>query len=404
MSSVAEINTNLKSVIIESVDSQREKYIAASHSIHQRPEIGNEEFFASKLLSDILEEEGFTVERAVAGHETAFLARKKSEKAGPAIAFLAEYDALPGIGHACGHNIIGTTSVGAAIALSKVLDTTGGEVVVLGTPAEEGGPNGSAKGSFVKHGLLKGIDAAMMIHPANSTRVTSTSLAVDPLDFEYHGVPAHAAASPHEGVNALDAVIQLFNGINALRQQLKDEVRIHGIITHGGDAPNIIPEYAKARFFIRAATRAHLDEVTKKVKAVAEGAALAAGAQLKVIAFQNEVDNLLLNKSFDHVFKGVIEELGETVDLNDREGLGSTDAGNISQVVPTIHPFIKIGPDNLVGHTVPFREAAASPQGDEALIKGAKALALTGLELLTDHQTLSAIKEEFLERKLQQEG
>ncbi|MGF2618312.1 M20 family metallopeptidase [Rossellomorea vietnamensis] len=404
MSSVAEINTNLKSVIIESVDSQREKYIAASHSIHQRPEIGNEEFFASKLLSDILEEEGFTVERAVAGHETAFLARKKSEKAGPAIAFLAEYDALPGIGHACGHNIIGTTSVGAAIALSKVLDTTGGEVVVLGTPAEEGGPNGSAKGSFVKHGLLKGIDAAMMIHPANSTRVTSTSLAVDPLDFEYHGVPAHAAASPHEGVNALDAVIQLFNGINALRQQLKDEVRIHGIITHGGDAPNIIPEYAKARFFIRAATRAHLDEVTKKVKAVAEGAALAAGAQLKVIAFQNEVDNLLLNKSFDHVFKGVIEEFGETVDLNDREGLGSTDAGNISQVVPTIHPFIKIGPDNLVGHTVPFREAAASPQGDEALIKGAKALALTGLELLKDHQTLSAIKEEFLERKLQQEG
>ncbi|MGD6966492.1 M20 family metallopeptidase [Rossellomorea vietnamensis] len=404
MTSAAEINTNLKNVIIENVDSQREKYISTSHSIHQRPEIGNEEFFASKLLSDILEEEGFTVERAVAGHETAFLARKKSEKAGPAIAFLAEYDALPGIGHACGHNIIGTTSVGAAIALSKVLDTTGGEVVVLGTPAEEGGPNGSAKGSFVKHGLLKGIDAAMMIHPANSTRVTSTSLAVDPLDFEYHGVPAHAAASPHEGVNALDAVIQLFNGINALRQQLKDEVRIHGIITHGGDAPNIIPEYAKARFFIRAATRAHLDEVTEKVKAVAEGAALATGAKLKVIAFQNEVDNLLLNKSFDHVFKGVIEEFGETVDLNDREGLGSTDAGNISQVVPTIHPFIKIGPDNLVGHTVPFREAAASPQGDEALIKGAKALALTGLELLTDHQTLSAIKEEFLDRKLEQEG
>ncbi|MGD7022950.1 M20 family metallopeptidase [Rossellomorea vietnamensis] len=404
MTSVAEINTNLKNVIIENVDSQREKYISTSHSIHQKPEIGNEEFFASKLLSDILEEEGFEVERAVAGHETAFLARKKSEKAGPAIAFLAEYDALPGIGHACGHNIIGTTSVGAAIALSKVLDTTGGEVVVLGTPAEEGGPNGSAKGSFVKHGLLKGIDAAMMIHPANSTRVTSTSLAVDPLDFEYHGVPAHAAASPHEGVNALDAVIQLFNGINALRQQLKDEVRIHGIITHGGDAPNIIPEYAKARFFIRAATRAHLDEVTKKVKAVAEGAALATGAQLKVIAFQNEVDNLLLNKSFDHVFKSVIEEFGETVDLNDREGLGSTDAGNISQVVPTIHPFIKIGPDNLVGHTVPFREAAASPQGDEALIKGAKALALTGLELLTDHQKLSAVKEEFLERKLEQEG
>jgi amidohydrolase len=404
MTSVVEINTKLKSVITENVESQREKYISTSHSIHEKPEIGNEEFFASKLLSSILEEEGFAVERAVAGHETSFLARKKSGTPGPVIAFLAEYDALPGLGHACGHNIIGTTSVGAAIALSKVLDTTGGEVVVLGTPAEEGGPNGSAKGSFVKHGLLKGVDAAMMVHPANSTRVTSTSLAVDPLDFEYRGVPAHAAASPHEGVNALDAVIQLFNGINALRQQLTDDVRIHGIITHGGDAPNIIPEYAKARFFIRAATRANLDEVTKKVKAVAEGAALATGAELNVIAFQNEVDNLLLNKTFDGVFKRAIEEFGETVDLNDREGLGSTDAGNISQVVPTIHPFIKIGPDNLVGHTVPFREAAASPQGDEALIKGAKALALTGLELLTDHQLLSAVKEEFLERKLEQEG
>lgn len=404
MSSVTEVHTELTNVIIESVESQREKYISTSHSIHQKPEIGNEEFFASKLLSDILEEEGFVVERAVAGHETSFLARKKSGTPGPVIAYLAEYDALPGLGHACGHNIIGTTSVGAAIALSKVLDTTGGEVVILGTPAEEGGPNGSAKGSFVKHGLLNGVDAAMMVHPANSTRVTSTSLAVDPLDFEYRGVPAHAAASPHEGVNALDAVIQLFNGINALRQQLPDDVRIHGIITHGGDAPNIIPEYAKARFFIRAASRSALNEVTKKVKAVAEGAALATGAELNVIAFQNEVDNLLLNKTFDRVFIEAIEQFGETVDLNDREGLGSTDAGNISQVVPTIHPFIKIGPENLVGHTVPFREAAASPQGDEALIKGAKALALTGLKLLTDHQLLSAIKEELLERKQEQAG
>ncbi|WP_053219267.1 M20 family metallopeptidase [Virgibacillus senegalensis] len=404
MTSVVETNAPLKTVITENIESQREKYIATSHSIHQKPEVGNEEYFASKLLSNILEEQGFDVERAVAGHETSFLARKKSDIPGPVIAFLAEYDALPGIGHACGHNIIGTTSVGAAIALSKVLDSTGGEVVVLGTPAEEGGPNGSAKGSFVKHDLLQGIDAAMMVHPANATRVTSTSLAVDPLDFEYRGVPAHAAASPHEGVNALDAVIQLFNGINALRQQLKEDVKIHGIITHGGEAPNIIPEYAKARFFIRADTRAHLNEVTKKVKAVAEGAALATGTELNVIAFQNQVDNLLLNKTFDRVFKVAVEQFGETVDLNDRDGLGSTDAGNISQVVPTIHPYIKIGPDNLVAHTVPFREAAASSQGDEALLKGAKALALTGLELLTDHRLLSSIKEEFEERKREQEG
>lgn len=391
--------SELKEAIKKNVEGNKELYLSASHQIHATPEIGNEEFFASGLLSGILEKEGYEVERAVAGHETAFLARKKSDKPGPSIAFLAEYDALPGLGHGCGHNIIGTTSVAAAIALSKVIDETGGEAVVFGTPAEEGGPNGSAKGSFVKHGLLEGIDAALMVHPSNHTRLTSSSLAVDPLDFEFIGKPAHAAASPEEGINALDAVIQLFNGINALRQQLKDDVRIHGIITHGGDAPNIIPEYAKARFFIRATTRASLNEVTRKVKAVAEGAALATGAKLNVIAFQNEVDNLLLNKTYDQVFKEVIEDLGETVVEGDRDGIGSTDAGNISQVVPTIHPYIKIGADDLVAHTVPFREAAASVKGDEALITGAKGLALTAFQLVTDQELLKSIKQEFLERK-----
>ncbi|RHW42696.1 M20 family peptidase [Neobacillus notoginsengisoli] len=399
MTAPAKPLTELKNTILENIEAKRELYIATSQAIHARPEIGNEEFFASAQHIKLLQEEGFEVEKAVAGHETSFLARKKSGKPGPSFAFLAEYDALPGLGHACGHNIIGTTSVAAAIALSKVIDETGGEAVVFGTPAEEGGPNGSAKGSFVKHGLVEGIDAALMIHPSGETRLTSTSLAVDPLDFEFFGKPAHASASPHEGVNALDAVIQLFNGINALRQQLTDDVRIHGIITHGGDAPNIIPEYTKARFYIRAATRSGLNEVTRRVKAIAEGAALATGAELNVIAFQNEVDNLLLNKTYDAVFKEVIEELGETVASGDRPGLGSTDAGNISHVVPTIHPYIKIGSADLVAHTVEFREAAASQEGDQALITGAKGLALTALKLVTNPELLEAIKEEFAERR-----
>ncbi|WP_316571505.1 M20 family metallopeptidase [Neobacillus sp. YIM B06451] len=399
MAAPAKSITDLKNAIIENIEKKRDIYIATSQAIHARPEIGNQEFFASSQLVKLLQEEDFEVEKAVAGHETSFLARKKSAKPGPSIAFLAEYDALPGLGHACGHNIIGTTSVAAAIALSKVIDETGGEAVVFGTPAEEGGPNGSAKASFVKHGLVKGIDAALMIHPYGETRLSSTSLAVDPLDFEFFGKPAHAAVSPHEGINALDAVIQLFNGINALRQQLTDDVRIHGIITHGGDAPNIIPEYAKARFYIRAATRSGLNEVTRRVKAIAEGAALATGARLNVIAFQNEVDNLLLNKKFDAVFKEVIEELGETVASGGRSGLASTDAGNISHVVPSIHPYIKIGPADLVAHTVEFREAAASPQGDQAIITGAKGLALTALRLVTDPEVLAAIKDEFTERQ-----
>ena len=395
------LNASLVEKIKENIDQNKELYISTSHKIHANPEIGNEEFFASSLLTEILENEGFSVTKAVAGHETSFIARKKSNKPGPSIAFLAEYDALPGLGHACGHNIIGTMSTAAAIALSKVLDEVGGEAVVLGTPAEEGGPNGSAKGSFVKHGLLEGIDAAMMIHPNGKTSLTVPSLAVDPLDFEFFGKSAHAAASPHEGINALDAVIQLFNGINALRQHVTDDVRIHGIITHGGDAPNIVPEYAKARFFIRAATRNRLNEVTKRVKAIAEGAALTTGAKVKITAFQNEVDNLLLNDRFNNIYREVIEELGENVHLQ-KEGIGSTDAGNISQVVPTIHPYIKIGPDHLVAHTDEFREAAASERGDYALITGAKALALTALRLIVEPDTLEEIKEEFKQRKAEE--
>lgn len=391
---------SLSQSIIHNVEKSKNKYVNISHNIHEKPEIGNMEFFASNLLSNTLESAGFTVERSVAGHETSFIARKVSKKSeGPVIGYLAEYDALPNLGHGCGHNIIGTTSVAAAIALSTVIDDIGGEIVVLGTPAEEGGENGSAKGSFVKHGLIKGIDACMMIHPSNRTSITGTSLAVDPLDFEFIGKPAHAAACPEQGINALDAVIQLFNGINAYRQHITSDVRIHGIITHGGDAPNIIPEYAKARFFIRAATREACDLVTNRVIDIAEGAALAAGAKLNVIAFQNKVDNLLLNRKFDSIFIGSMKYLGIDIDTDIDKGLGSTDAGNISQVVPTIHPYIKIGPDNLVGHTAEFCAAAKSEEGDEALILGAKALALTGLTLLTDKKKLNDIKQEFLRCK-----
>ncbi|ASN04904.1 M20 family metallopeptidase [Virgibacillus necropolis] len=398
MTVVTQSLEKIKQRIIENVEENRDQYIKTSHAIHDRPEIGNEEFFASELLTDTLGKEGFTVEKGVAGHETAFLAKRKGEKEGLRIGFLAEYDALPGIGHACGHNIIGTTSVAAAIALSKVIDEVGGELVVLGTPAEEGGPNGSAKGSFVKAGLLDDIDAAIMLHPGNETNLTGPSLAVDPLDFEFFGKPAHASVQPDKGINALDGVIQLFNGINALRQHLPSDVRIHGIIPNGGDAPNIVPEYAKARFFIRAATRSVLNEVTEKVSAIANGAALATGATVKINSFQNEVDNFVINRNFDNVFKDVAESLGEIVNTEEREGLGSTDAGNVSQVVPTIHPHIKIGSSDLVGHTVEFREAARSEKGDQALIVGAEAIALTVLELLTNRLTYDEIYQEFKEQ------
>ncbi|MBO1910517.1 M20 family metallopeptidase, partial [Microvirga sp. 3-52] len=293
----------------------------------------NKEVFASAKHVAILENAGFKVTTAVAGHETSFYAVKDSGKEGPTVAYLAEYDALPGLGHACGHNIIGTTSVAAGIALAEALPETGGRVVVLGTPAEEGGPNGSAKGSFVKHGYLKDVDVALMIHPSGKTATTGESLAVDPLDFHFFGKPAHASGSPHHGINALDAVIQLFNGINALRQQLPSDVRIHGIITHGGDAPNIIPEYASARFYIRAASWKKTVEVSDKVRNIAEGAALATGATVKIERFQNEVKDLVLNAVLDQVLVEELSALGEVVHTEKREGKGSTDAGNISYEV-----------------------------------------------------------------------
>ncbi|WP_342539343.1 M20 family metallopeptidase [Sporosarcina sp. FSL K6-1540] len=382
-------------ILFHSIEQNHDLYIQTSQEIHANPEIGNEEVYASAKHVALLEDAGFEVKTAVAGHETSFYAVKDSGKEGPTIAYLAEYDALPGLGHACGHNIIGTTSVAAGIALAEALPDTGGRVVVLGTPAEEGGPNGSAKGSFVRHGYLKDVDVALMIHPSGKTATTGESLAVDPLDFHFYGKPAHASGSPEQGINALDAVIQLFNGINALRQQLPSEVRIHGIITHGGDAPNIIPEYASARFYIRAESWQKTVETSDKVRNIAEGAALATGATVKIERFQNEVKDLVLNSVLDETLHVELETLGEVVHTEKRKGKGSTDAGNISYVVPTAHPYIKIGPDDLIAHTVEFREAAKSELGNQALITGAKALASTGYRLLTDAELLHRVKEEF---------
>ncbi|KAB7667779.1 M20 family metallopeptidase [Bacillus sp. B1-b2] len=387
--------TNLLDSIQLSIENKKEVYIQTSQAIHAKPEIGNQEFFASKTLVNLLESEGFKVDKAVAGHETSFYAVKDSGISGPTIAFLAEYDALPGLGHACGHNIIGTTSVAAGIALAEALPQTGGRVVVLGTPAEEGGPNGSAKGSFVKHGYLKDVDVALMLHPSGKTSLTSETLAVDPLDFHFYGKAAHAAGSPEKGINALDAVIQLFVGISTLRQQLPSDVRIHGIITHGGDAPNIIPEYASARFYIRASSWKKTEEVSTKVRSIAEGAALATGSTVKVERFQNEVKDFVINPVLDNVLKEELQAIGEDVFVEKSTGKGSTDAGNISYEVPTAHGHIKIGPDDLIAHTNEFREAAQSEVGNQAIINGAKAIAAVGYRLLSDSLLLHKINKAF---------
>ena len=398
--SISELENRLE----QSIDQHRDDYIAIAKDIHAHPETGNNEYYANGLLTALLEKHGFTVTSNVAGHETAFYAVKESGRPGPTIAFLAEYDALIDIGHACGHNIIGVTSIAAAVALSETLDKTGGKVVVLGTPAEEGGlrgkggPNGNVKARFVEHGYLEDVDAALMVHPAGKTRLSGPSLANNHLYFHFYGKPSHAGSSPHKGVNALDALVLLYNGISVLRQQLPDGTRVHGIITNGGQAPNVIPEYASAHYYIRARTREEVIALEPRLRAIADGVALATGTTVK-IEHQVGPRDFNINHTLNSVLLEEFTAAGEQVELREKEGLGSTDAGDISHAVPTAHPYIKIGPDDLIGHTVPFREAANSPEGYAALVTGARVLARTGLRLLTDAALLQKTKDEFVGRQ-----
>lgn len=370
-----------KQKILDFIENNKYDYVEISHRIHERPELGNEEIFASRTLIDKLKENDFDIETDIAGHATGFIATYDSGQEGPVIGYLAEYDALPGLGHACGHNIIGTASVLAGSALKQVIDRIGGKVVVLGCPAEEGGENGSAKASYVKAGIIDDIDIALMIHPGNATYPTIDTLAVDVLDIKFYGKSAHASENADEALNALDAMISYFNGVAQLRQHIKKSQRVHGVILDGGKAANIIPDFTHARFYTRATTRKELDILTEKVNQIARGAAIQTGCDYEFGPIQNGVNEFIKTPKLDELFEKYALEVGEDVSHDDF-GFGSTDTGNVSHIVPTIHPHVKIGSRNLVGHTHRFREAAASVHGDQALIHGAKIIALMGLELI----------------------
>ncbi|AVP35504.1 M20 family peptidase [Staphylococcus felis] len=382
---------SVRQQILDYIDNHRLSYLDMSHQIHERPEIGNEEIFASRLLIDHLKENGFKVKKDIAGHSTGFIAEYQSEKDGATISYLAEYDALPGLGHACGHNIIGTASVLAGIALKQVVDDIGGSVVVFGCPAEEGGENGSAKASYVKEGIIDDVDVALMIHPGNETYPTIPTLAVDVLDIKFFGKSAHASENADEARNALDAMLSFFNGVAQIRQHIRKSERVHGVILDGGRAANIIPDFTHARFYTRASTRKELDILTERVHQIAKGAAIQTGCNYEFGPIQNGVNEFLRTPELDALFERHAVELGEEVSHDDF-GFGSTDTGNVSHVVPTIHPHIKIGPRSLVGHTHRFREAAVSPMGDKALVKGAKIIALMGATLIQDENLLKSIQ------------
>lgn len=388
-----DITTTIKAFIAERLA----EYQALALDIHDHPEVSNYEFYSAEALVTQLKKEGFAVEQDVAGHRTGFDARYAGAKPGPTLAFLAEYDALPGIGHACGHNLFGTYSVLAASSLKQVIDEVGGEIRIYGTPGEEGGENGSAKGSFVKHGYFEDVDAALCIHPGYRYQKTSASLANDPVDIKFHGRASHAAGAPEAGISALEALLQVFNGINGLRLTLPKDVNIHGIITDGGQAANVIPEFASARFYLRAANRKTLDEVYQKVENIVKAAALATGASYEFGLFQNAVDDVIVTPLFDEVFFRHAEAAGVPVaeiELAQPKSLGSSDVGNVSQVIPTIQPVVSIADEYIAGHSEEFKAAARSEKGLASIGIAAELLATTAWDLLTDAPLLAAIKTE----------
>ncbi len=387
-----------RETILEFADRRADAYKAVAREIHAHPEVSNHEYFAQEILCRMLAEEGFTVQKDVAGHPTGFTGTYRSGKPGPTLVFLAEYDALAGIGHACGHNLFGPTSLLAAAALKQVLDQTGGEIRVYGTPGEEGGENGSAKANFVRKGFFRDVDAALCAHPGSNRHVrTGLSLACAPIEIDFYGRASHAASAPEKGINALDAVILVFNALNALRQHVPSDVRIHGIITHGGDAPNIVPEYAQARFFLRAAKLPVLKDVYAKVEKIVEGAALSTGARVTMKPSSPLVENTILTPSFDALYGRHLRELGEDLCTELPRSFGSTDVGNVSQVVPTIQPMTKLCAVPVAGHSLEKKAACVSAEGLNSIIVPAKALALTALSLIEDPALLESIQKEHAE-------
>lgn len=383
----------IKKRIAGEVDKISNDLINLSHRIHKNPEVAYQEFKASKWIADFLEDNGFEIQRETGGLKTAFKATKKGKSVSPKIAFLCEYDALPGIGHGCGHNIIATASLGAAASLFPLLDKLHGSIVVLGTPAEEGE---GGKIDLLNKGVFKDIDVAMMIHPWSRTRSARSALGRAKLKIEFFGRAAHAGANPEKGINALDAIIQTFNSINAMRQQLPMGVKIHGIITDGGKAPNIIPDYSAGLFYVRAPELKLLDAEMKKFKACAQGAAKATGSRVKISMDPRIYAPRKNNMTLAKIFSGNLKLLG----IGEEEeppwiGSGSSDIGNISQVIPILHADIAICPPKTAGHSKEFAKYAISPGGDEAVITGAKALAFTACDILSNPEIFKKIVDEF---------
>ena len=380
-----------KATARRAIEEASEDLRALSLDIHAHPELNFQEHHAHDLVTAFLEERGFTVERSAYGLETAFAATAGS---GPAtIAVLCEYDALPEIGHACGHNLIAASGVAAALGMKAALGDGDGAVVVLGTPAEEGG---GGKIDMIEQGAFDGVDAAMMVHPSPADTAWPVIMALHELEVEFFGKNAHAAAFPWEGVNALDAFVLAYNGIAVLRQQLPPETRVHGIVTNGGAKPNIIPDHTAADFYLRARDDEKLDALKQRVLACFSGAAEATGCRLEYRWHGKRYGNLATNEPMAEAYATNARALGKILlpAAEVRRMAGSTDFGNVSHVVPSIHPMFAI--ETTAGnHSPEFTQAAATPEAHAAMLTAATALALTALDLYANPERLNAARHAF---------
>jgi amidohydrolase len=373
-----------KAAAKERIDRARSALVALSHRIHANPELGFEEEKSSAWLCETLTEGGLAVERGICGLPTAFSARAGS---GPLhVAICAEYDSLPGIGHACGHNVIGSAAVAAALALARVADDVGLRVSVIGTPAEE---SGGGKVLLLERGAFAGAHAAMMVHPAPVDVVEPIMLAWSQFDVHFHGKEAHASAFPELGINALDALTVAQTAIGLLRQHIRPTDRVHGIVTRGGDAANVVPAHTSARYMVRAETLADLEDIRGKVVRCFEAGALATGTRLGLEPSSPPYAEVRHDGEMAALYRRNAERLGRTFpDLGPmvRRASGSTDMGNVSQAIPSIHPTIGLGCFPVVNHQPEFAAYCGTPVADQALIDGAVAMAWTAIDLANDRQ------------------
>jgi amidohydrolase len=374
-----------RSRAIEAIDAAKNDLLTLSHDIHEYREVAFEEVQSSTRLRNILSDHGFRI-KDVEGLPTAFIAEIGSGS--PVIAVMAEYDALPKMGHACGHNIIASAAVGAGLGISSFIGESGGTVRVIGTPAEEGG---GGKVIMVEKGVFDDVDVAMIVHPAGEYMADDCSLAIRSMDVEFTGKAAHAASGPQFGINALSAAVEFIVSINAFREHMTNDGRIHAIITNGGTAVNIIPEQTEVRVAVRATKGAYLDELIEQVERRAQGVSLATGCKYSISKVGLGCREIHVNPELSRLFEDNFKSLGVTV-VPRGDSMGSTDVGNVSHVVPTIQAYVGVGVEAL--HTPEFREASISPRGDEAVINGAKVMALTAADILSDDSVLAKIRGE----------